>query len=284
MPVIVQMNVYSGRADPEWVIDDDTFEKLLSLEVIDFDAENGGTRGLGYRGFTLRPSEERQCAVLRDRLGPNALHGAGFTRITFQPEIEEFLLGTAGDRVEKNALTHALKRLNTLTVSRAPLTRRCADPGTFWPNYLPSYWNWHPTLQAINNCYSYANDRLLSSGFRAEPGRGGGQTATIYTCDELIAASERDGLIHVPARNWRDVQLTDPTTQWRVVVVGVDWLSDYHWYRQDTRGCWSHKIGYDPVTDRDNVGLGIEDPKDAERGPYTMFCGYMITHRGAQIA
>ena len=52
---------------------------------------------------------------------------------------------------------------------------------------------------------------------------------------------------------------------------------DFHWYRQDKIGCWSHKPGSTAVTNKDNSGNPITDPKTANRGGYTQFCSYMIT-------
>lgn len=45
---------------------------------------------------------------------------------------------------------------------------------------------------------------------------------------------------------------------------------DYHWYRQDDDGSWSHKPGdY-------SVHIGITDPeKDANDRNYTTICGYL---------
>ncbi len=49
---------------------------------------------------------------------------------------------------------------------------------------------------------------------------------------------------------------------------------DYHWYRQDSDGLWSHKQGTFPVTRNDDSGDPIIDPKLADRGEYTEFLGY----------
>lgn len=49
---------------------------------------------------------------------------------------------------------------------------------------------------------------------------------------------------------------------------------DYHWYRQDSDGLWSHKPGTTPVTRLDNSNNLIIDPQTANRGPYTEFIGY----------
>ena len=56
--------------------------------------------------------------------------------------------------------------------------------------------------------------------------------------------------------------------------------NDYHWYRQDSGGGWSHKPGWGDVTDVDASGNLINDPCKANRdyrpkgGPnYSQDCG-----------
>ncbi|MBV9102244.1 MAG: hypothetical protein JO060_01570 [Candidatus Eremiobacteraeota bacterium] len=48
---------------------------------------------------------------------------------------------------------------------------------------------------------------------------------------------------------------------------------DFHWYRRDRDGTWSHKPGGTEARNVDNSGHIITDPRTADRGPYTQFCG-----------
>jgi hypothetical protein len=66
----------------------------------------------------------------------------------------------------------------------------------------------------------------------------------------------------------------------RKIATVVDPKEDYHFYRQDQSGKWSHKPGGQPVTDKDASGRPIFDPalayritKDANLN-YREFCGY----------
>ena len=43
---------------------------------------------------------------------------------------------------------------------------------------------------------------------------------------------------------------------------------DFHWYRLDQNGFWSHKPGSTPVTASDNAGAFITDPRIANMGNY----------------
>jgi hypothetical protein len=59
----------------------------------------------------------------------------------------------------------------------------------------------------------------------------------------------------------------------------IEPLEDYHWYRRDRDGRWSHKPGTDPATNLDNSGNVIVDPRTADRGPYTVFCGCFCVNK-----
>jgi hypothetical protein len=98
------------------------------------------------------------------------------------------------------------------------------------------------------------------------------------TCKSVEPAAVSDGL-H-PSANFTGT--LGPGHGWYVALViwpGVD----YHWYRQDKVGCWSHKPGSTPARNTDDSGHAITDPKTCNRGPYTDFCTYMITTRKVHI-
>jgi hypothetical protein len=54
---------------------------------------------------------------------------------------------------------------------------------------------------------------------------------------------------------------------------------DYHWYRLDKDGMWSHKPGGTPARNTDNANNVIADPRVADRGPYVEFCGFFTVCR-----
>lgn len=51
---------------------------------------------------------------------------------------------------------------------------------------------------------------------------------------------------------------------------------DYHWYRQNKDGTWSHKSGRDPAINYENKNSSnlIFDPETCNRGIYSLFCGF----------
>jgi hypothetical protein len=90
----------------------------------------------------------------------------------------------------------------------------------------------------------------------------------------------KDGLLKV---NDFSAQL-QPGEGW-YVALAVRPGHDCHWYRQDANGCWSHKPGVDEATNLDNSKNIITDPSltSCDRGPYTDFCGFMVTKKGVVI-
>jgi hypothetical protein len=55
---------------------------------------------------------------------------------------------------------------------------------------------------------------------------------------------------------------------------------DLHWYRQDSDGLWSHRMGNSGViTRQDASGKSIPDPRTADRGEYERFSGFFLAPR-----
>jgi len=53
--------------------------------------------------------------------------------------------------------------------------------------------------------------------------------------------------------------------------------NDYHFYRRDSNGWWSHKPGQTVARNVDDSGQLISNPETANRGPYSVFAGYFCT-------
>ena len=65
------------------------------------------------------------------------------------------------------------------------------------------------------------------------------------------------------------------------VALFIDPGINYHWYRQDSNGLWSHKPSHTAATDLDASGNPISNPETADRDyrstygiNYSIFCGY----------
>src|SRR5579871_5831857 len=135
------------------------------------------------------------------------------------------------------------------------------------PTYDPASWN-KPGVVTTNNCYAYATNQM--TGTFPQPGKNSGTEPTPpYTCDNVTTGAVGDGLAKgecdkaCPAGSYKVALVIDPS---------VD-NNDFHWYRQDSNGNWSHKPGGTDATNLDNSGKPITDPRNADRGGYTTFCG-----------
>jgi hypothetical protein len=136
------------------------------------------------------------------------------------------------------------------------------------PPYEPGKWNKAGVIDK-NNCYAYATN--VMGGAFPRPGRGGGKEPPLpgqpgYNCDNFVAAAQADGLVKA------DCDKACPKGSFKVALVIDPTTPDYHWYRQDDNGNWSHKPGSGKATNVDAKGNPIVDPRTADRGAYTTFC------------
>ena len=151
-------------------------------------------------------------------------------------------------------------------------------------DFNPDFWNDHgkspcdpldpndrKSTQCNNNCYAYANN--YPTGTFAQPGRGSGNPYSSINCAEVTAGSVSDGLMPTTA----DAPVPPGCRKVALVVrPPSDPRPDYHWYRQDNDGTWSHKPGETEATNRDASGNPITNPEMANTGRYTIFCGYFL--------
>ncbi|MGB9368862.1 MAG: hypothetical protein WCE79_22895 [Xanthobacteraceae bacterium] len=144
------------------------------------------------------------------------------------------------------------------------------------PKYQPELWNADPFVQDNNNCYNYGCDKRTDTF--AQPGEKHGimlQQATL-SCANVTAAAIADGLVSADC----DEGCGCSECRHQVaLVISPGW--DYHWYRKDRDGNWSHKMGDTPATNLDNSGNIITDPRTADRGSYTIFCGCFCVNKAS---
>ena len=282
MSLTITLNVFSGRPNPVWTVPEEGVAELrdrVDRITTTSDLKAASLGSLGYRGFTVVGSDHG--------VGPTQFnagivdHGQTIpSLVAGDREIEKFLLSTAGAHVSDEVKAHVTESLATPVASAvtmaAPAPVHCpvchaADA----PVYNPGIWN-TPSVQPHNNCYNYANNRITNTF--AQPGRATGHPYTALTCPAVTAAAHSDGLVVAP-------NFAAPLAAghgWYVAL--VIWPGhDYHWYRQDKVGCWSHKPGGTAARNYDNANHAIADPKTCNRGPYTAFCTYMITKSSVHI-
>ena len=136
-------------------------------------------------------------------------------------------------------------------------------------------------MQKGNNCYDYATNKRHTNRkacSASQPGKKGKKPLPAtgeITCDQVKASAAADGI------KCKKVTATTDCGKdcWLVALVlqpakNPKHSNDYHWYRKDSGGEWSHKPGKGKATNKDQKGKKITNPETAARGIYTKFCGY----------
>lgn len=146
------------------------------------------------------------------------------------------------------------------------------------PKYEPDRWNdpyatgYDYGHQFDNNCYNYACNKATDTF--AQPGYAAtGVLNWVMQCTEVTTGAIADGLAARP--NGKQAKERCCHTVALVMAPNID----YHWYRLDDNGMWSHKPGPTAARNWDESGNLITDPKTADRGIYTTFCGYFTVDR-----
>ena len=138
------------------------------------------------------------------------------------------------------------------------------------PVYNPDEWNFQPK-QKNNNCYAYSinhgrKDRMnrLQPGLLVNPQDKeyhGKPHSDVTNCTALTKRVLED----FPEAKVVEYGDRCPTGTYKVLLTTHDKSGDYHWFRQDNTGLWSHKPGSNKATNRDHDGRIIVDPRVANR-------------------
>lgn len=167
------------------------------------------------------------------------------------------------------------------------------------PDYNPDSYNKYPGYKESLNCFAYAFDyRKLPKNKDCneescpvpfpQPGRASGYPKWSKVkgkrCPDLLARLFGD----VP-----DLKVTSFNNQcpkkYSKIALVVDEDQDYHFYRQDSNGYWSHKPGGTNVTHLDATGRTIYNPELASRHyqnsglDYSNFCGYLCAPKSTKL-
>jgi hypothetical protein len=235
---------------------------------------------LGYRGIIVEQKEPVSASLpQRFRLNRNQIVGSRGVFKTVDSAIEQSLLATVlaradvpestGSAILAQSTTHSPASPKTAAATAGPLTCRCA------PLYEPQWWSdlaSGGTRQINNNCYNYACD-IRTDSF-AQPGHAANAMYTTLTCAALRTAAHADALSET-----KMTTIACPAEGHLVAL--VIWPNvDFHFYRMNRDGLWSHKPGGMPVTNVDNSNRAIPDPRTADRGPYVNFCQFMVVMHG----
>jgi hypothetical protein len=202
--------------------------------------------------------------------------------IVFQGTIQIYVNGSYEYFQDSHGLESYLNRLFGVTGTAAAPRSEAVVPAVpplptsgSEPMYDPAAWNDADGIQFGNNCYNYGCNKM--TGTRAQPGKASGmESPRPYSCKTVFAAAIRDGLlpwianVQCPAGCYKIALVVRPASD-------PDG-DDFHWYRQDSGGNWSHKRGGTAAKNVDESGKPIVDPRAADRDGYTNFCGFMCVN------
>lgn len=287
MPLKITIDIFSGRPNPEVELSgkeaQEVLERLKPVEpLVKDEAEKAATPILGYRGLIIEQTGTPVAKELppRFRLTAGSLVGRGLAHRAADPEFENFFFSTKGFVKKAKDAT----KIRTLIKEELPRTFELRKKLLLdilfpiqlicpcGPLYEPTWWNDSGQKQFNNNCYNYATNYRTDTF--AQPGLAAGAMYSALTCASVLPAAVADALEDQPGANNK----CPPEGHLVALVIAPGW--DFHWYRKGRNGFWSHKPGGTAVTNVDNSGNLISDPRTADRGMYTNFCTFMVVKHG----
>lgn len=292
MSVQVTFDVFSGRPNPQVTLSSDEaaalLQKLKPMTMLaGADAVPFSGQPLGYRGMLIEQTGPvREPGVPASlRLVDGKVFAQNSVYVPQDASVESLLIAAAG-RVSATALESDIvaligqeAALRTIALKNSLNTTRGAAP-TLTPSvtcpratvYEPTWWNDGGQKQLHNNCYNYACNYRTDTF--AQPGRANATRISALSCIGVRPPALSDSLV-----SWLQREIQCPA-QGSLVGLFIWPRWDYHWFRMDQSGFWSHKPGGTAVTNVDNSGKMIKDPRLADRGRYTDFCGFMVVING----
>lgn len=304
----VTLDVFSGRPNPSWILDDEEAKEVLK-EISNnrgiVDETDSGYQGLGYRGISLElltdeavemynvPSlfkiangaslyESKALEVaarLISSMSSATLRASGSDSVVdFNEDLQRQLLDRLGSFPKLDSLSEPDSVGIPSVLPEDETTKSVVtcqtDPGAFNPNF----WNARAHVR-LNNCYNYAANRRTDTF--AQPGRATGRFPYPMDCASVAAAAMSDG-----ARRRFDCLPDSEKPRYLIAMVVAPGV-DYHWYRRHKEGFWGHKPGGTFAKNVDNRGNVVFSPETCDRTSrwpsYTQFCGYFYRPRSIRV-
>jgi len=160
------------------------------------------------------------------------------------------------------------------------------------PVYEPEKWNNDEYVRRSHNCYTYALNLIKPENavfcrkymkatgnydcpnVRPQPGILSGYLDEYkphpFSCSKIERRMIKDNPLIKKLREGQEC----PNNYYKIALVTTSKGTDYHFYRQDKSGLWSHKDGFKHATNIDANRHIINNPETAARGHLDVFCGY----------
>lgn len=130
--------------------------------------------------------------------------------------------------------------------------------------YDPKIWNEDYQTKNSHNCYSYALGKIVKKlKSKAQPGYSSAHDhieLNNYKCSSFLKRLKKDA----PGSHLQYFDKPCLNGFYKIFLT-LDKENDYHWYRQDSNGFWSHKPGSSKVTNLDADNKKIKNPVKANR-------------------
>jgi len=310
----ITVDVFSGRPNPTWIMDDkrgDDLLKKISRKKQIISRSDKGYNGLGFRGIKLELLGDETSSnklpstfKIADGLAKDQKASIDLAREIVdqmtryeRANMDVFRLTPIDKRIQKVILgsieqyERDLKRIQKYIriKIRWPIgpirvtvkDSECKSCKYEESRFNPDFWNADPYVRANNNCYNYG--RNWKTNTFAQPGRHSGATASSMSCSAVKTAAMNDGLVE------RCDCLPKSEYPRRLMALVIAPGIDYHWYRKQTGGFWGHKPGGTAARNYDNSGVLITDPQTCDRGAgtylnYTDFCGFFYAGKSVIIS
>lgn len=257
MPMVkVELDVFSGNQNP-WINMPMPFMMSMMQKFPPKPMNNGNNmRDLGYRGFIMSDGSQ---SMRIPRGSSMMLEGMMMNFFNVPMQVRQH----CNRQIFGNQMNNAMY---------TEMTRSCQNPQSSFV-YQPEMWNSNPTVQSNNNCYNYVND-IMTNTF-AQPGRANGYTPPSTTGPNMQYGTELDGMVRIEPTSPNCLPIPNGGNL-AALVIWPD--TDYHFYRLDNDGTFSHKPGQTAARNVDNSGEMIRDPRIADRGPYSVFHCFLETN------
>jgi len=187
------------------------------------------------------------------KLKINFKKGGNTVSVTKRPHIIQIRQLTENDDIMKLSESERM----TYTKQMSPLSGSEND-------YDPDMWNNDSNIRNNHNCYTYAMSKIVK-GLRskAQPGYASGYNHIgddEYDCNAFYKRMKKDNSGSY-ATKFDDSCIPG----FYKVFLALDPGNDYHWWRMDSDGYWSHKPGSTNVVNVDSSGKRITNPYLANR-------------------
>jgi len=159
--------------------------------------------------------------------------------------------------------------------------------------HVPEKWK-KCSIRENTNCYAYALDlpidpkteRRFISWEHIQPGNICNRKGKVIFWDSIIRKLDKKGIKYFISEFRKDCKYLGYEVRkssykesrrgdWWKVALCFD-KEDYHWYRQNDDGTWSHKMGMAEASNKDKKDKVITNPETCNRGSYRKFKGYFL--------